>query len=89
MELVALSRVVDKLDLAIDRPYTSIAKDDKKKIGVGQTTDECLGFIDRLALLDAEIQQDIEDEVVQHDVKVNGTYTRVGTLTKGIPKAED
>eukprot|EP00957_Ditylum_brightwellii_P020412 1539177-Ditylum_brightwellii.AAC.1 len=66
MELVPLSRVVDKLDFAIDGPYTSIANEDPKKIGTGQITDECLGFIDTLALLPAETQQDIEDEVVQH-----------------------
>eukprot|EP00957_Ditylum_brightwellii_P111939 8536628-Ditylum_brightwellii.AAC.1 len=69
MELVPLSRVVDKLDLAIDDPHTSIVNEDQKKIGVGQTTVECLGFIDRLALLAADTQQDIGDEVVQHDVE--------------------
>ena len=74
MELVALSRVVDKLDFAIDGPHTSIANEYPKKIGVGQTTDEHLGFIDRLALLAAETQQDIEDEVVQHDVEAQGTF---------------
>ena len=69
MYLAALSRVVGKLDFAIDVPHTSIANEDLKKTGVGQTTDERLGFIDRLALLAAETQQDIEDEVVQHDVE--------------------
>eukprot|EP00957_Ditylum_brightwellii_P156371 11901690-Ditylum_brightwellii.AAC.1 len=69
MELVPLSRVVDKLDFAIDDPHTSIVNEDPKKIDVGQTTDECLGFIDRLALLAAETQPDIEDEVVQHDAE--------------------
>jgi hypothetical protein len=73
MELAALSRVVDKLDFAIDGPHNSIANEDLKKIAAGQTTDECLGFIDRLALLAAETQQDIEDEVVQHDVEAQGT----------------
>eukprot|EP00957_Ditylum_brightwellii_P002236 171979-Ditylum_brightwellii.AAC.1 len=62
MELGALSRAVDKLDYAIDGPHTSIINEDLKLIGVGQTTDECLGFIDRLTLLAAEAQQDIEDE---------------------------
>eukprot|EP00957_Ditylum_brightwellii_P105713 8061365-Ditylum_brightwellii.AAC.1 len=61
MELGALSRVV-KLDFAIDGPHTSIVNEDLKKIGVGHTTDKCLGFIDRLTLLAAEAQQDIEDE---------------------------
>eukprot|EP00957_Ditylum_brightwellii_P190742 14521142-Ditylum_brightwellii.AAC.1 len=69
MELGALSRVVDKLDFAIDGPHTPIVNEDMKNIGVGQTTDECLGFIDRLTLLAAETQQDIEDEDVQHDVE--------------------
>eukprot|EP00957_Ditylum_brightwellii_P047674 3622253-Ditylum_brightwellii.AAC.1 len=62
MELVALSRVVDKYDFAIDSPHTSIVNEDLKKISVGQTTDEYLGSIDRLALLAVETQQDIEDE---------------------------
>eukprot|EP00957_Ditylum_brightwellii_P036571 2770948-Ditylum_brightwellii.AAC.1 len=69
MELIALSRVVDKLDFAIHGPHTSNANERLKKIGVGQTTDECLGFIDRLTLLAAETQQDIEDEVAQHDAE--------------------
>ena len=69
MELVPLSRVVDKLDFVIDGPHISIVNEDPRKIGVGQTTDECLGSIDRLTLLAAETQQDIEDEVVQHDVE--------------------
>eukprot|EP00957_Ditylum_brightwellii_P016879 1273153-Ditylum_brightwellii.AAC.1 len=69
MELVALSRVVDKLDFDIDGPHTSIVNEDLKKTGVGQTTNECLGFIDSLALLAAETQQGIEDKVVQHDVE--------------------
>eukprot|EP00957_Ditylum_brightwellii_P175992 13401278-Ditylum_brightwellii.AAC.1 len=69
MELVPLSRVADKLDFAIDGPHISIVNEDLKKISVGQTTDEYLSFIDRLALLAAKIQQDIEDEVVQHDVE--------------------
>eukprot|EP00957_Ditylum_brightwellii_P159324 12127524-Ditylum_brightwellii.AAC.1 len=64
MELVALSIVVDILDFAIDGPHISIVNEDPKKIGAGQTTDKCLGFIDRLALLAEETQQDIEDEVV-------------------------
>eukprot|EP00957_Ditylum_brightwellii_P039348 2976520-Ditylum_brightwellii.AAC.1 len=67
MELVPLSKVVDILEFAIDGLHTSIANEDLKKTCVGQTTDECLGVIDRLALLAAGIQQDIEDEVVQHD----------------------
>ena len=54
MELVALSRVVDKLDFAIDGPHTSIAKEDLKKIGVEQMTDECLVFIKRLTKLAEE-----------------------------------
>ena len=74
MKLVPLSRVVDILDFSIDGPDTSIVNEDLKKIGVGQTTDECLGFIDRLALLAAETQQDIEDEVVQHDVETWSTF---------------
>eukprot|EP00957_Ditylum_brightwellii_P210729 15365316-Ditylum_brightwellii.AAC.1 len=74
MELGAFSRVVDKLDFAIDGPRASIVNEDFKKIGVGQTTDEYLGFIDRLALLAAETQQDIEDEVVQHSVEAQGTF---------------
>eukprot|EP00957_Ditylum_brightwellii_P148099 11275555-Ditylum_brightwellii.AAC.1 len=69
MELGALSRVVDKLDFAVDGPHTSIVSDGLKKIGVGQTTDECLGFIGRLTLLVEETQQDIEDDIVQHDVE--------------------
>eukprot|EP00957_Ditylum_brightwellii_P202806 15331881-Ditylum_brightwellii.AAC.1 len=69
MEPVALSRVVYKLDIAIDGPHTSIAKEDLKKFGVGQTTDEFHDFIDRLALIAAETQQDIEDKVVQHNVE--------------------
>eukprot|EP00957_Ditylum_brightwellii_P121466 9263751-Ditylum_brightwellii.AAC.1 len=69
MKLVSLSRVVDILDLAIDGPHTSIVNEDPKKIGIGQTTDECLGFIDMLTLLHAETQQDIEDDIVQHDVE--------------------
>eukprot|EP00957_Ditylum_brightwellii_P121465 9263748-Ditylum_brightwellii.AAC.1 len=69
MKLGSLSRVVNKLDFAIDDPHTSIANKDLKKIGVGQTTDKYLGFIDRLALLAAETQQDIEDDIVQHDVE--------------------
>eukprot|EP00957_Ditylum_brightwellii_P080533 6126143-Ditylum_brightwellii.AAC.1 len=69
MELVPISRVVGKLDLATDGSHASVVNEDPKKIGVGQTTDEHLGFIDRLALLDTEKQQDIEDEVVQHDVE--------------------
>ena len=35
MELVALSRVVDMLDFAIDGTYAFIFKEDLKKIGVG------------------------------------------------------
>ena len=54
MKLGALSRVVDKLDFAIDGPHTSIVNADPKKIGVEQTTDEHLGFIHRLAVLAAE-----------------------------------
>ena len=69
MKLGTLFRVVGKLNFEIDSPVTSIVNEDLKKIGVAQTTDECLGFIDRLALLAAETQQDIEDEVVQHDVE--------------------
>eukprot|EP00957_Ditylum_brightwellii_P159350 12129539-Ditylum_brightwellii.AAC.1 len=69
MELVPLSKVVDKFDFVIDGPHTSIINEDLKKIGVGQTTDECLGLIDRLTLLAVETQQDIEDEVVQYDVE--------------------
>eukprot|EP00957_Ditylum_brightwellii_P096553 7353930-Ditylum_brightwellii.AAC.1 len=63
MELGALLIIVDKLDFAINDPHTSIVNEDLKKIGVGQTTHECLGFIDRLTLLAAETQQDIEDWV--------------------------
>eukprot|EP00957_Ditylum_brightwellii_P208200 15356274-Ditylum_brightwellii.AAC.1 len=62
MELGALSRVIDKLEFIIDGPHTSIAKEGLKKIGDGQTNDDRLGFIDRLTLLAAETQQDIEDE---------------------------
>eukprot|EP00957_Ditylum_brightwellii_P085406 6497476-Ditylum_brightwellii.AAC.1 len=69
MRLGALSTVADILDFAIDGPHTSIVNEDLKEIGVGQTTDECLGFIERLALLAAEAQQDIEDEVFQHDAE--------------------
>eukprot|EP00957_Ditylum_brightwellii_P068838 5225345-Ditylum_brightwellii.AAC.1 len=69
MKLGALSGIVDKLDFAIDGPPISIVNEDLKKSGVGQTTDEHLGVIDRLALLAAETQQYIEDEVVQHDVE--------------------
>eukprot|EP00957_Ditylum_brightwellii_P026992 2040716-Ditylum_brightwellii.AAC.1 len=69
MKPVALSRVVDQLDFAIDGPHASIVNEDLKKIGVGQTTNECIGFIDRLALLATETQQDLEDEVVQHDAE--------------------
>eukprot|EP00957_Ditylum_brightwellii_P130707 9971142-Ditylum_brightwellii.AAC.1 len=69
MELVALSRVVDKFDFIIDGPHTSIAKEDLKKIGAGHTTDKWLGFVDRLTLLAVEMQQDIEDEVVQRNVE--------------------
>eukprot|EP00957_Ditylum_brightwellii_P106451 8120917-Ditylum_brightwellii.AAC.1 len=69
MELGALSRVVEKLNFGIDGSHTSIVNEDLKQIGVGQTTDECHGFIDRLTLLPAKTQQDIEDEVVQHDVE--------------------
>ena len=50
-----------------------IANEDLTKSAVGQTTNEHLGFIDRLALLAAETQQDIEDEVVQHDVETWST----------------
>jgi len=51
-----------------------IANEDLTKFAVGQTTNEHLGFIDRLALLAAETQQDIEDKVVQHDVEAQGTF---------------
>eukprot|EP00957_Ditylum_brightwellii_P062425 4737581-Ditylum_brightwellii.AAC.1 len=69
MKLVPLSRAVDELNFAIDGPHTSIVNEDLKKVGLGQTTDEHLGFIDRLAMLVTETKQDIEDEVVQHDVE--------------------
>eukprot|EP00957_Ditylum_brightwellii_P010455 791239-Ditylum_brightwellii.AAC.1 len=57
MKLVALSKAVDTLDFANDGPHTSIVNEDLKRIDVGQTTVECLYFIDRLALLAAETQQ--------------------------------
>eukprot|EP00957_Ditylum_brightwellii_P114625 8741660-Ditylum_brightwellii.AAC.1 len=69
MELVPLSIVVDRLYSAIDGPHILSVNEDLKKIGVGQTTDEHLGSIDMLALLAAKTQQDIEDDVVQHDAE--------------------
>eukprot|EP00957_Ditylum_brightwellii_P113450 8649764-Ditylum_brightwellii.AAC.1 len=46
-ELSIVNGSIGTLDFAIDGPHTSGAKEDLKKIGVGQTTNGCLGFIDR------------------------------------------
>eukprot|EP00957_Ditylum_brightwellii_P097216 7404475-Ditylum_brightwellii.AAC.1 len=74
MELVVVSQVVDMLYFTIDGPNTTIAKDALKMIGVGPSTDEHLNPIKGLALLAAESQQHIEDEIVQHDIQASGSF---------------
>ena len=74
MELVAVSRVIDKTNFAINSSSTTFSKHDLKRIGRGPSTNERLKYIAELENLAALTQPLFEEEIAQCDVGGRHTF---------------
>eukprot|EP00957_Ditylum_brightwellii_P021077 1588272-Ditylum_brightwellii.AAC.1 len=74
MELVAVSRAVDKTDFAINSSSTTFLKHDLRRNGCGPSTNECLKYIAELENLAAFTQPLLEEVIAKYDVGGQHTF---------------